>query len=280
MNILVGGIALYGVAVGGLYLLQDSMIFPREVAKTPSYPLPSPAEKLKLRSADGHHLAGHLLRARGRNRGLIIGFSGNAWNAQDCMTFMAARLYDFDLAVFHYRGYGESQGDPSQQALFDDALLIHDFLVEGLRPTRVYAAGFSLGSGVVSYLGRQRPIDGQLLVTPFDSIAAIAKYRYRIIPVNWLLKHPFNSVEHQRYHDTPAAVILASNDRIVPRQHSENLIASLARPVFVETIPNSTHGGIYDMDEVDTVIRDAFDALEVARVTAETGEFALEDSRP
>lgn len=278
MNILVGGLALYGVAVGGLYLMQDSMIFPREVAKSPSYPLPSPAERLTIKSADGHQLSGLLIRARGRNRGLIIGFSGNAWNAQDCLTFMAARLHDFDLAVFHYRGYGESEGAPSQQALFDDALVIHDYLVTGLRPKRVYGAGFSLGSGVVSYLGSQRQIDGQLLVTPFDSIAAIAKNRYKIIPIDWLLKHPFNSVEHQRHHETPAAVILASNDRVVPRRRSEALIAGLARPVFVETIPNSTHGGIYDMEEVDLVLRDAVDALHDASGAVQPPPSALEPS--
>ena len=261
---LVGGIAVYGAAVGGLYFMQESMIFPRAAAEIPKYPLPAAAEKLTLRTGDGHELSGHLVRSLGASKGLLIGFTGNAWNAGDCLTFIANRVKDWDIAVFHYRGYGASSGEPSEAALFADALQIHDHLKSALEPKKIIGVGFSLGSGVVSYLASERKITGQLLVTPFDSIAAIAQKRYKFAPVRYLLKHPFRSTAYQLKTSIPSAVILASDDKVVPKAHSERLIEHLANPVFEETIANGSHGGIYDMDEIDEVLRRAIDALNQA----------------
>lgn len=274
MNLILGGAALYGIFVGGLYLLQDHMIFRRDIAAKGSYPLPPGNERLELRASNGDRLVGNLVRATGRSRGLVIGFSGNAWNADDCTTFMAHRLKDVDIAVFHYRGYAPSEGRPSEAALFEDALLIHDTLVQGLAPKRTYAFGFSLGSGVAAYLASQRPLAGQLLVTPFDSIEAVAASRYKVVPVRYLLKHPFRSTAHLDGKPVPTAVILASDDRIVPRERSERLIEALADPVMVETIPESTHGGIYDMEAIDVLLRAALDRLEARALQNEKVESA------
>ncbi len=270
MNLIFGGAALYGIFVGGLYLLQDHMIFRRDIAAKSSYPLPPHNERLELRAANGDRLVGNLVRATGRSRGLVIAFSGNAWNADDCTTFLAHRLKDVDIVVFHYRGYAPSEGRPSEAALFEDALSIHDTMVKGLAPKRVYAFGFSLGSGVAAYLASRRPLAGQLLVTPFDSIEAVASSRYKVVPVRYLLKHPFRSTAHLQGKPVPTAVILASDDRIVPRERSERLIEALADPVMVETIPESTHGGIYDMEVIDVLLRTALDRLEARALQNET----------
>lgn len=267
MNFILGGAAVYGAYVGALYLLQDRLVFRRELATTPNYPLPEGTERLELRTTDDETIVGNLVRARRRSRGLVIGFSGNAWNSDDCTTFIAHRLTDVDVAVFHYRGYTPSTGTPSEAALFADALLIHDTLVKGMAPERVYAFGFSLGSGVAAYLAANRPLTGQLLVTPYDSIEEIAKKRYRGVPVRYLLKNPFRSIEHLNGKPVPTAVILASEDRIVPRDSSDRLIESLIDPVLVETIPDSTHVSIYDMVAIDHLLHRALAALE-ARATA------------
>lgn len=276
MNLIIGGLALYGIYVGALYFLQDSLVFRRDIAAKGSYPLPSGNERLKLRTADGETIVGNLVRARSKSRGLVIGFSGNAWNADDCTTFIAHRMPDVDIAVFHYRGYAPSSGKPSEQALFDDALLIHDTLVKGMAPERVYAFGFSLGSGVAAWLAANRPLTGQVLVTPFDSIEAIARSRYKGVPVRRLVKHPFRSIEHLRGKQVATAVILASDDRIVPAERSQELIAALADPVMVETIPQSTHGGIYDMVEIDILLRRALDELEASAMGRSNAEATAE----
>ncbi len=269
--LLLGGAAIYGATVGALYLLQEQLLFPRSAAAEPLYRLPAHAERIVLQTAEGHRLVGHLIRALGTGRGLVLGFSGNAWNAADCATFLAQRLPDFDLAVFHYRGYPPSEGEPGEAALFADAELVHDTLVRGLAPARVYAVGFSLGSGVASYLARARPLHGAVLVTPFDSIEAVARRRYPFAPVRLLLKHPFRSDRHLAGVDLPVAVLVARDDRVVPRRHSEELVRVLRRPVLYEVLPGD-HSGIYDLPEIDRALRRALDAVERAHAPMEAGD--------
>ena len=270
LNFILGGVAVYGLVVGGLYLMQESMIFPRHNTQAPKYPLPPESERLRLTTKDGHTIVGNLVRARGNSRGLVFAFAGNAWNSDDCTVWVSDRLVDVDIAVFHYRGYEPSEGEPSEAALFSDALLIYDTLTTGMKPEKVYSIGFSLGSGVSSYLSKHRKIDGQILFTPFDSIASIATRRYKILPVSKLLKHPFHSVEHLRALRVPTAVITAETDRVVPKYHSDHLIDGLAWPVMVETIPGTTHGGIYDDEATTEVFHKAFDRIEQAALKQET----------
>ncbi|MCB1884190.1 MAG: hypothetical protein KDG89_09370 [Geminicoccaceae bacterium] len=264
MNYLLGGALLYGLVVSGLYVFQGRMIFPRGAALRAFYPLPDGNERLVLKTDGGYALHGNLVRAPGRSRGLLIGFTGNAWNADDCMSFMAHRFRDVDIVVFHYRGYAPSEGVPSEAALFEDAVLVYDRMTAGLKPARVFLMGFSLGSGVAAYLASRRPVAGQVLVTPFDSIEAVAANRYFFVPVRHLLKHPFRSIEHLRQVDTPTAIVAASHDSVVPRARTDALVAALKRPVLVESVPESTHGGIYDTEVVGDVLRRALDRVEAA----------------
>ncbi len=264
MNLVLGGVLVYGLAVGGLYLLQDSLIFPRAVASRPAYPLPAGTERLSLRTADGATIVGSVLRRGEPHAPLLLGFPGNAWNADDLMAFLARRVGAFDIAVFHYRGYPPSEGEPSEAALHADALLIHDALVRRLEPRMVVGVGFSLGSAVAARLAAQRPLRGLVLFTPFDSIEAIASKRYFWVPVRRLLRHPFRTAEALRGLAVPVAVVLASDDRIVPRERSEALIEALAWPVRVETVPNSTHAGLYDLPAVDAALHRALHAVVTA----------------
>lgn len=255
--------ATYAAAAGALYLVQDAMIFPYRAVGPARHTLPPGTERLELRTPDGdHRLVGNLVRApRQPSRGLVVGFGGNAWNADDFTGFLAERLTDLDVAAFHYRGYAPSEGRPSEATVSADAVLVHDALVGRLRPRRVIAAGFSIGSGVAAHLAAERRVDGLLLVTPFDSIEAVARARHPWAPVRALLRHPFRSDLRLGGLDVPAAVIAAGADRVVPPERSRALLAVLRRPVFEETVPGATHGGLYHVPEIDGALRRAVEAL-------------------
>ena len=255
------GLAAYLLVAACLWLAQDALIFPRYAVGPAEHVLPKGTERLELRTAEGHRLVGNLVRAREPSRGLLLGFTGNAWNADDFTVFLAHRLRDLDIAAFHYRGYAPSEGRPGEAALVADAVAAYDHLVERLRPQRVLFAGFSIGSGVAAALAAARPADGLLLVTPFDSIEAIARTRYPWLPVGRLLRHPFRSDRHLADLELPTAVIIASHDRVVPAARTMALLRVLRRPVFVETVPDSTHGGLYHTAEIDEVLRRAVAAL-------------------
>ena len=111
-------------------------------------------------------------------------------------------------------------------------------------------------------LPSQRPIAGQILVTPFDSIEAIARRRYRIVPVSVLLRHPFRSIDHLRDVDIPTAVIAAGQDTVVPPVRTETLVRSLRHLAMYKVVPDTSHSGIYDLDIITDLLHDALDAVE------------------
>src|SRR5205823_3015641 len=109
---------------------------------------------------------------------LIVGFGGNAWNGQDVAQYLRELFPDDDVVAYHYRGYAPSTGAPSAEALIADAPLVYDAAVARVKPRRVIAVGFSIGSGVAAQLAAKRKLDGLILVTPFDSLKAAAQSIY------------------------------------------------------------------------------------------------------
>ena len=121
ITLLLLGLAAYLAVAACLWLAQDALIFPRYAVGPAEHVLPKGTERLELRTAEGHRLVGNLVRAREPSRGLLLGFTGNAWNADDFTVFLAHRLRDLDIAAFHYRGYAPSEGRPAEAALVADA---------------------------------------------------------------------------------------------------------------------------------------------------------------
>ena len=256
----------YGGVVAVLYLAQTWLVFPGSTL--PSRPLDAPRapERLALPAADGAELHGMLFAAAGEpDADLVIGFGGNAQDAEELGQDLAQRFRDLHVAVFHYRGYGPSGGRLSEAAVLADALTIHDALIERLAPPRTYAIGVSLGSGVATYLSKQRPLAGLILVTPYDSIEAIAKETYFWLPVSWLLRHRFPSVEHMADNPTPVAVIAAEDDRIVKPRRTEALVEGLPNLVFRETLSDAAHNDIHGLATYDQAIEAALGALRAAQ---------------
>ena len=247
-----------------LYLCQGSLIF-RGVHRQ-SVPLDHPRapERLEIATADGEVVHGMLFRPPSDGSDLVIGFGGNTQDAEVLGQDLAARLPHADVVVFHYRGYGPSTGRPSEAALHADAIAIHDAMIERLRPARTFVVGISLGSGVATWLSQQRPLAGLLLVTPFDSIAAIAKEQYFWVPVDLLLHQRFASVEHMQGNRTPVAVIAAEGDRVVRPQRTAALRSEIANLVFDRTLEGASHATINNLPAYGVTFRQAFEALDRA----------------
>src|SRR5206468_4940089 len=122
-------------------------------------------------------------------RTLILGFGGNAWNGQDVAEYLHELYPDHEVVAFHYRGYAPSTGSPSAAALIADAPLVYDVAVDRVKPKRVIAVGFSIGSGIAAELAAQRKLDGLILVTPFDSLKAVAQSMYPWLPIGAFFDH-------------------------------------------------------------------------------------------
>lgn len=264
------GLGYVGV-VALLYLLQTSLVFPGSYL--PSHRLGSPRvpERLELPAGEGAILQGMLFAGARDDADVLIGFGGNAQDAELLGQDLAADFPELNVVVFHYRGYGPSTGRPGERAVLADALTIHDAMVARIRPAHVYAIGISLGSAVAAYLSKERPLAGVLLVTPFDSVEAIAKESYFWVPVGLLLRHRFPAVAFMTGNPTPTAVIAAADDRVVKPHRTEALLARLDNLVFQATLPDAGHETLYELPAYKTTLQAAFAAVRDAASGATGG---------
>ena len=193
--------ALYTAIITRIYFAQTWLLFPTMLAGAARFQLPASTQRLEVRTADGESLAGvRIPSQRGRAEGAptLLGFDGNAWNAEAMALTLQRLLPDRDVVAFHYRGYALSSGRPSARALFSDSLAIFDHLQQSQAGELIVAVGFSIGSGVAAYLARHRPVVGPILVTPFYSLEALARDLYWWAPVDLLLRHRMPTIEFVR----------------------------------------------------------------------------------
>lgn len=209
-----------------MYLAQDSLIFhPQRLDESRRAALAQTrsAESLFIHGADGVRL--HAWHVKGDP--LIIYFGGNAEEVSWMLEDAARRVPGAGWLLVDYRGYGSSGGSPSEKALVADALQWYDHF----RNTEtIYLFGRSLGSGVAVQLAAERPVAGLILVAPFDSLVAVGKRHYPFLPVNWMLKHRFESVALAPKMKARLLCIVATDDEIIPAEHAKRLYDAWGGP--------------------------------------------------
>ncbi|MDQ4088431.1 MAG: alpha/beta hydrolase, partial [Pseudomonadota bacterium] len=160
------------------------------------------------------------------------------------------------VVAFHYRGYAPSSGRPGAEALLGDALLVHDELTARLKPERVVAAGFSIGTGPAARLASRRPLHGLILVTPFDSLAKVAGGHYRWVPVALLFRHRLEPARDLTGSRTPVAILAGTRDTLIVPERTLALRRAVPNLVFERSFP-AGHNDIYDHPGFRTAMREA-----------------------
>jgi uncharacterized protein len=217
-----------------------------------------------LRASDGTKLSGWLMTpsVMGPHPGVVY-FGGRSeevsWIARD-----AGRLFPgMAVLAVNYRGYGQSQGDPAEQHLVEDGRMLFDWLSERghVDPQRVAVVGRSLGSGVAVQVAMERAVHSVVLITPYDSILAIAKRRFRrALPIEYVLRHRFESVKYAARLRAPTYVLRAALDDIVPHSHTDLLVAKLRRLHLDEIVPDSDHLNIPYLEVTQVLIANFLNA--------------------
>ena len=245
-----------------MFEFQSQLIFPTH-AVPPAGPVPAGADLLSLDTPDGRKLAGiHIpADAPAKKKTLLLGFGGNGWNGQDVAEYLHELFPDLDVVAFHYRGYAPSTGSPSAEALIGDAPRVYDFAVEQVRPDRTIAVGFSIGSGIAAELAAKRRLDGLILVTPFDSLKAVAQSMYPWLPIGPFFDHEIDTASAIAAVQTPVAIIAAERDEIVPSERTAELRGRVPQLRFDRTIARAGHNDIYARSDFHAAMREALAAV-------------------
>jgi len=232
-----------------LYFTQDRLIFLRQPAPvSPPLATDLAINEVRIATFDGLSLRGWLARSGAADQEplpLAIYFGGNAEEVS-YITGLTSRIPGWSLLAVNYRGYGGNAGEPSERTLFADALSVYDWAANraDVAPTRIAAIGRSLGSGVAVYLAAERKLARIILVSPFDSLRAVAQHHYPYLPVSLLLRHPFDSIGYAARISTPMLVIAAQRDTIVPSAHSRALFAQWRGPKTWREFSGADHNDL------------------------------------
>jgi esterase/lipase len=230
-------VILYFLAMAYLYFFQTSIVFNSKAIKEQE-PISLPNTKEITLQVKDAVLQGVYKKANSDS--LIIYFGGNADDATRFLLHVK-NLEDFDVVSFNYRGYINSTGEPSQDALYLDALKIYDTFNKG---KKVVVIGRSLGTGVATYLASKREVGGVALITPYDSILSIAQKKYPMFPISLLLKHQFNSSQNILSIKAPVALIEVANDTVVTKYHFDKLKQNVQNLLLHVNLENTTHGDV------------------------------------
>jgi fermentation-respiration switch protein FrsA (DUF1100 family) len=250
-------VVVVAVLLGHVLLNQGSLVyFPdRHVRFTPR-DLGMAFEDVRLTASDGVSLAAWFVPAP-HSRGVLIFCHGNAGNMGDRVAKLRL-LNDLGLSVlaFDYRGYGQSQGKPSEEGIARDmdAAIAHVLESRAIPLERIVFYGESLGGAVaVAAAARHRPA-ALVLESTFTSARDMAHHHYPFLP-SFLVRIGYDALACIRTLSCPKLILHSPQDRIVPFDMGRTLYDAAPEPkYFANLVGDHNSGGIVES-------REAFDAL-------------------
>jgi len=195
-----------------LYLFQRDMLY----HQTPEY-----QHDLQVISVDSENEKIKVLLLNPNQNRAIVYFGGNAEAVIFNQEPFSKAFPIHTIYLVNYRGYGGSSGNPTEANLYADALSVYDAVAANHKSISVL--GRSLGSGVATYLAANRTVDALALITPYDSIQAVAQSRFPIYPSSLLLKDKYDSISRANTIAAKTLIIAAELDQIIPLKHAEKL---------------------------------------------------------
>lgn len=249
---------LYIVLTTMLYFLQEKIIFlPSKLAQDYTYSFSEPFKEFFLTANDGAKLNG--LHFKTENpKGVILYFHGNAGDLSrwgEIATFFVAKQYD--VVVMDYRTYGKSDGKLSEKALFDDAQLFYDYVLNTYAEEQILVYGRSLGASIASFTASKNTPAKLVLETPFYNLLEIARKRFPVLPVQWLLKYKFESNIYITSVACPITIFHGTQDAVVPFESGKKLYSlATSKKKFVK-IDGGGHNDLISFDAYHTHINEA-----------------------
>lgn len=243
-------VLLYLGLAGWISIRQDALVY-HPTAEIPLTPADAGwiFEDLTLSTSDGVNINAWFVPVENA-RGVVLFCHGNAGNIGHRLdSIRIFRDLGLSVLIFDYRGFGLSEGRPSEAGTYLDVRAAWDFLVEekGVEPWRIVIFGRSLGGAVAAHLAAQlaqeqdqkqdqeQAMGALILESAFTSLPDMAARLYPYLPVRWLAKYSYNTLGRIRDVHAPVLVVHSPGDEIVPFAHGQALYAAAPEPrMFLE----------------------------------------------
>jgi pimeloyl-ACP methyl ester carboxylesterase len=224
-------------------------------------------EEVRLKSADGVTLHGWLkypAAARPRQRFPLVIVFGGVRRETSWMIDRGVKPQGWGWLFINYRGFGLSEGEPSERALLQDARVIYDYAAArpDVERSSIVVLGRSLGTYFAVSLATARHVRGAILATPFDSFAALGAERYPWLPVGPLLNGRYDAAAIAPAIKMPALFVLAEHDDITPAKNGAALARAWGGPQRTVKLAGARHYGIERRDEFWSAVAEFLSEIE------------------
>lgn len=246
-------------------LFEEKLIYYPEKSGDWDLPMrfPGRVEDVFLDTADGVTIhAWHVLSKRPR-RATLLYFHGNAGNLSHRLGWMLelAEGLSVDVLGVDYRGYGRSQGSPSEAGLYADAEAAWAWITgkKGEPAARVVVYGKSLGGAPACELALRHPPAALILQSCFTSIPAMGRHLLPFLPHGLLARHRFDNLEKVGRIDGPKLVVHSEADEVIPFAMGEALARAARPPCTWLPMAGAGHNDLIEVRKPELLA--AFDAL-------------------
>ena len=175
----------------------------------------------------------------------FLAFHGNAGNVAaraDVYRFLHA--LPANVLAVEYRGYGRSEGAPSEAGVYLDAQAAYDYLTRqrGVVPGRIISYGQSLGTAVAVDLAANREVGGVVLEAAFPSARSVAQRVYWFLPgVKWVARSKFDTAGKLPSIRAPILIVHCAHDPVLAFPLGEEVYARAREPKFFWRVNRECH---------------------------------------
>ncbi len=186
-------------------------------------------EDVYFTSSDGTSLHGWYCPKVDARRSILFchGNGEDVSNLADELDFLR-RTYQANVFAFDYRGYGHSQGRPKEAGILADGEAAQRWLAErtGREPGQIVLWGRSLGGAVAVHLASQHGAAALVLDRTFSSMVDVAASHYPWLPIRWLLRNRYPSIDKLPRYTGPLIQFHGQPDEVVPYRFAQALFAA------------------------------------------------------
>lgn len=251
-----------------VYLIRLS-VFPGYFIARPDAPYGHAEAKVEFVAEDGTVLRGWFFN-RGSGKPLVAVYSGNNMNVGGLLPLAVAdesRSY----LMMNYRGYGDSEGIPSESRLVADARrnIAEARRRIGSQPVPLHIIGYSIGSGVANQVAAAENPDTLTLICPFDSLTEVACDFVPVLP-RILLHDFFTSTNFAPQINCPVTILRADADKLVTASHTEALARTFPVPPAVHVL-EADHNTVFFCPEFLFLVYKSVDTSDIFPVPPRNG---------
>ena len=194
-------------------------------------------EILKLKTADQIQLSA-VYRPNPASTYTILYIHGNAEDLGDIQPVLQQlQTIGFSVFAYDYRGYGTSQGKPSERNAYRDVDTAYEYLTQklGVLPERIIVYGRSVGAGSAVDLAARKPVAGLIMESAFTSAFRV------VVPIPILPFDKFRNIDKIKRVNCPVLVMHGRVDEVVPFQHGQRLFAAASEPKLALWVDDASH---------------------------------------